>query len=280
MTTTPSPLYPCETLPQLGGFRRLRLAYSKDIVQQEDQTEVELPSIIFRSIERWIADYVYADKFMGDLKTETSLTDFGMDEKISFKSVHEVDADPRSFKTWFDRSIKGRRFALELTNNNDFVRVLNPFMITYIYVGTGEFQNLNRYELTYTRVRLVEFGQELPKFIERIISRKFNYAGTVTNEVTVMLFSGISMPAFDFGYSLSNDFNTIVYQNTPASNVLHNLVDGTYFFFAVNRAAPQYFDVMQANIAEGEITIIEDFTNPQIITEDETLIDEGTFVAE
>lgn len=282
MITTRTPLHRCESLPELGGFLRLRLIQSKNIVQQEHQTETELEALCFLRSESFVADFGFADNFMGDLKIESSLPDFGIDEKHTFKSIHEVDADPAEFKRWYTRKIKGQRFALELTNNNGFVRILNPFMITYIYIGTSEFSNLNRYELQYTRVRLVEF---LPladfKVIKRIDARTVNYALVPGTEATIILHDDVTSSLFDFGYSTQNDIETIIFQNTPSSPVIHQLADGDYYFFAVNRAYPAFYDVVQATITAGEVTIAEpESYNPQIITDNETSIDEGITMPE
>lgn len=150
------PFSVCEDLPNLGGFWRLRLAYSKDIIQQRYQTDTELSEIIFLKSQNYVGDWQYKDRFTGELKIENSMADFGLEEKYSFKAVLEVDCEPTIFRNWYKRTIELRRLALELTNNNGFVRVMNPFVMTYTYIGAANFENLNRYELTFTRVSLVD----------------------------------------------------------------------------------------------------------------------------
>jgi hypothetical protein len=153
---TNSPLFDCESLPKLGGFVRLRLCYSQDILQQLYQSESELDEIIFLRKNIWLADWTYADRFSGELKIEGSLADFGLEEKYNFKAMLEVDCEPKDFKIWFNRVLRGRRVCLELTSANDFVRIMNPFMVGYTYMGTPNFENMNRYELIFTRANYVE----------------------------------------------------------------------------------------------------------------------------
>jgi hypothetical protein len=279
--TTKKPLKFCDSLPQLGGFSRLRIVESRNIVQQEFQTDTELDALCFLRSETFLASFGYADNFMGDLKMESLLVDFGVDEKYGLKSIHEVDAEPAEFKVWYNRNIKGQRFALELTNNNGFVRLMNPFMITYSYIGTSEFSNLNRYELQYSRVRLVEFPLKDFKVIKQINARTINYALVPGTEATIILYEDATPSLFDFGYSTQNEFETIIFQNTPASPVIHQLADGVYYFFAVNRACPAFYDSVQATILAGEVTITEpESINPQIITDNETSIDKGITMPE
>ena len=155
MNETNTPLFVCESLPNLGGFWRLRLVESKSILQQQFQTDTEIESLIFLNQNNFLADWHYADNFSGDLKIDSSITDSGTEEKFAFKAMLEVDAQPKQFREWHDRNVRNRRFALELTNNNGFVRVLNPFQITYSYLGQTNFENQNRYELTFTRAKMV-----------------------------------------------------------------------------------------------------------------------------
>lgn len=153
---TGTPLFECDSLPKLGGYVRLRLCYSQDIIQQTFQSETELNEIIFLKTDKWLADWKYADRFSGELKIEGMLADFGFDEKHNFKAMLDVDCEAKDFKTWFNRSIRGRRVCVELTGTNDLIRIMNPFLVGYSYVGTSNFENINRYELTFTRTRYFE----------------------------------------------------------------------------------------------------------------------------
>ena len=276
--TTLTPLYRCSSLPLLGGFSRLRIAYSKDVLQQELQTETDLEQIIFVCFENWLADFNYVDDFSGDFQIDASLTDFGVDEKYTFRSIHDVDADPKEFTAWYHKKIKGRRFALEITNNNGFVRCINPFYITYKYIGSVGFDLLNRYELIYSRTRLVNSVVTTLRVIESISSIARMYLGRKSNDITINVFSNITVALFNYGYSLQNDITTVIYQNDPTSNILINIVDGTYYFYAVHRSS-SIFDVIKATITAGEITIIEE-ENSQIITENETDDFQGNFVTQ
>lgn len=153
---TGTPLFECDSLPKLGGYVRLRLCYSQDIIQQSYQSETELHQIIFLKTQKWLADWKYADRFSGDLKIDGSLADFGLDEKYNFKAMLDVDAEPLEFSIWFNRVLRGRRVCLELTGANGLIRIMNPFSVGYAHIGTPNFENINRYELIFSRVRYVE----------------------------------------------------------------------------------------------------------------------------
>lgn len=158
---TNTPLYDCDSLPKLGGYVRLRLCYAKSILQQRYQSEVELSEIIFLESENWVADWTYADRFVGELKIEGQLADVGLDEKHSLKAILEVDCDQQDFKIWFNRILRGRRLCVELTAENDLVRRMNPFMVGYTYLGNPNFENINHYELTFSRAKWVDYMPDL-----------------------------------------------------------------------------------------------------------------------
>jgi hypothetical protein len=153
---TGTPLFDCDSLPKLGGYVRLRLCYSHEIIQQSYQSETELDEIIFLKTEKWLADWKYADRFSAELKTEGMLADFGFDEKHNFRAIIDVDADHRKFKPWFNRVLLGRRVCVELTSANGLVRIMNPFTVGYTHIGGPNFENINRYELTFMRTMYVE----------------------------------------------------------------------------------------------------------------------------
>lgn len=153
---TGTPLFDCESLPKLGGYVRLRLCLSQAIIQQEYQSETELDEIIFLKTEKWLADWRYADRFSAELKIEGMLAEFGFDEKYNFKAIIDVDADSKKFKTWYNRYILGRRVCAELTSANGLIRIMNPFTVGYTHIGGPNFENINRYELTFTRARYLE----------------------------------------------------------------------------------------------------------------------------
>jgi hypothetical protein len=279
LQTTNNPLSYCASLPNFGGFLRLNLMYSKDIVQQQFQSETELNSVVFRRSINTLAQWLYDEQLTAELKFEEILIDFGIETRVPFKATIITDSRPAEFREWWNKYIRGRRVAVHLINSNGYERIINPFIVTYTYVTGTNPSEPNRYELTFNRVRLIEYPTVNEKIIEEIVTEKFNYAGTLNNQVTIKTFADVSMSLFDFGYSDSTDLETVIYQSDPTSNILYNLTDGVYYFFAVNRAFPQLHHFVRADITDGIITIIaEDFDNPQIITENETIDDTG-FVA-
>lgn len=153
---TGTPLFECDSLPKLGGYVRLRLCYSHEIIQQAFQSETELDEIIFLKTEKWLADWKYADRFSSDLKIQGMLVEFGFDEKYNFKAMFDVDAEPKAFRIWFNRVLLGRRICAELTSANGLVRIMNPFTVGFDHIGSPNFENINRYELTFTRTRYLE----------------------------------------------------------------------------------------------------------------------------
>lgn len=253
MTETTTPLNLCG-LSNIGGCKRLRIAYSKDIVQQENQTETEIKRIIFSSAEKWVMDFDPTDNIVTDVKIEESSSDAGSIDNYNFKTVHETDTDRESFLVWWNKYIRNRRFAVELLNTNDITICINPFTINYIYVGKGEFENKNRYELTFLRAKLIENNNRAMAVIEKITSVARLYLGQPSNDVTINLLAGKSTTLFNFGYSKTSNFDSIIYQNNPSNNILYNIVDGTYYFFAVHKTT-SIFDRVRATINGGAITI-------------------------
>jgi hypothetical protein len=146
----------CDNQGSLGGFRRVRIAESRLIYQQDFQTEIELNSIDFWGGENWTASWDLLDKHNGELKIEAKLDDF-FNENYSFRIFIEVDVLPIDFLKWFRTRIQNRRFAVELLNNNGLKRCLNPFFITYTYSGESSFEKKNRYELAFQRAKMIDY---------------------------------------------------------------------------------------------------------------------------
>ena len=139
----------------------------------------------------------------------------------------------------------------------------------------------SRYVLTFKRAKLIATSIYNFDIIKTVTTRTFNYAGVLNNECTIILMDNCDQELFVFGYSEQNNISVVIFQNDPKDNILYNIPDGTYWFFAQNQLIPDLYDSMRVKITAGEIEIIPDsIENPQIITEDETVNDEGTIVPE
>lgn len=230
----------------LGGFHRLRLAYSEKILQQSYQSDSEVEKMVFLADESFVSDWRYADNFMGDLKIESAIGDFATEDKFSFKAILEVDVEPMAFRAWHNNEIRNRRLALELTNNNEIVRVLNPFMMTYTYIGSSTMENLNRYELVFQRARMIDNFLDVE---DNIISNVdvvcpvfsdaydegFQHDGVLAAGAYIKL--KINAPnLYRFGYSKYNDVLTVT--NWQASSFFKDIPENPYYFFAENLYNP------------------------------------------
>lgn len=149
-----NPLHRCEASPAIGGFSRLRLAYSYAVVQQQFQTESEIkPPLQWTEAENWIADWSQLDSLVSDLKINEDFNDAQALNNYSLKATLSIDIDPLSFSNWWQKKIKNRSFVIELTNNNGIVRLLNPFRVNYTYIGVSSSGAANKYELVFFRTR-------------------------------------------------------------------------------------------------------------------------------
>ena len=241
-----SPLFLCDELPNIGGFFELRLAYSQDILQQNYQSESEIERLVFLEGEKYISSWNYAENFSGQLKIESAIGDFGTQDDYAFKAILEVDTQPAKFKEWYNNQIRNRRLALELTSNNEIVRVLNPFEMKYTYIGTDSFENLNRYELTFQRTRMVDNYLDLednditsvdvvcPTFSGGF-NEGFEQHGLL--EAGAYLKLKINAPnLYRFGYSLSSDVLKV--SNWQSSTFFRDIPENPYYFFAENLFNP------------------------------------------
>lgn len=259
----------------------MRAKYSSKVVQQFDSSSI---------INNRGLHHLVDEDFLFDFSTQHSfvnysfqqvLTEFANSKRLTFSVIVESILTRDDFFEFWAKQVDGSRFSVELVDMNNYTVVLNPLYITFSYQGASAYSDSNRYELTFIRAKQVEYSLKDLKLIESVSTRTYNYAGVPANEATVNLFAHVSMPLFDFGYSTQNNVDTIIYQNIPASNIINRLADGVYYFFAVNRNFPEFYDVVKATLKAGQIEIINpEFENPQIITDNETTIDEGIILPE
>lgn len=276
-----NPITYFNTPQNIGGYSSVRAKYSCEIIQQFDSSSiVNDQGIQHLTNEDFLFDFSTQHSFVNYLFQQV-LTEFSLSKRLTFSVIVESILTREDFFEFWAKEVDGSRFCVELVDMNNYTIVLNPLYITYSYQGSASYTDSNRYELTFSRAKQVDYSLKDLKLIDFISSRTFNYAGTTANEATINLFGNISQLLFDFGYSIIDNIDKIIYQNTPASNIIHNLADGTYYFFAVNRQLPEFYDRVKATLTAGQIQIIvSELDNPQIVTENETSTDEGTLVSD
>jgi hypothetical protein len=145
----------------VGGIYALRLAYSSDVKTQRFQTDSEIISPLqFLNGEKWVTGWYW--KFLQALLTiEEFQNEDGITEDYQFGAYLDSFCTEEIFRAWWTKYLKGRSFCAELTDMNGFVRILNPFRITYKYVGTRDYSESNRYELIFKRVKVIDFPKNL-----------------------------------------------------------------------------------------------------------------------
>lgn len=231
----------CSSSQNLGGFRRVRIAESKLIYQQDFQTETELDEILFLANENWTAEWELYDDFQTEFKIESKIEDF-FSETHSFRIIIEVDVLPSDFLRWYRTAIQNRRFAVELQNNNGFTRCLNPFFIAYTYIGEISFAKKNKYELSFQRAKLIQNTFILS--FEAIVKKKYFSQTIPLNEVTIQPNMAVDLSLYKFGYSDSLH-SQIIYTD---SNVINLYKEGTFFFWMIHSKNPTINYVTSINL--------------------------------
>lgn len=276
-----NPIAYYNTPENIGGFSSVRAKYSSEVIQQFDSsTIINNKGVLHLISENFLFDFSSQHSFVNYLFQQV-LTEFSLSKRLTFSIIIESILTSDDFLIFWTKEVEGSRFCVELIDMNNYAIVLNPLHITYSYQGSGSYSDSNRYELTFSRAKQVDYSWKDLKLIKSISTKTYNYAGTPANEATINLYPNIGSPLFDFGFSAQNDIDSITYQTVPASNILNRLADGIYYFFAVNRNFPEFYDVVKATLTAGQIEIIiSESENPQIITENETSIDEGIIMPE
>lgn len=273
-----SDLFQYKNSPEnFGGVFSIEIGYSQDIVQQRLQTSSKIAELIFKTAIQYVAIF-QGPRFTSDIELSKIFSENGRSESQTIQFEVETSLSCFDFDDEWNENISGRLFFLSITTYTKKQIILNPFLLNAQFIAKGNSVG-NIYRITCVNQRMLDYMNEF-KIISSISVKTKNYAGVIANECTINVFNDISIELFNFGYSTQNQIETITYQNTPSNNVIINLIDGEYYFFAVNSKAPQIYDVMKAIVKAGEITIVEISENQLIIQENETDPFEGDFVAQ
>lgn len=256
MNNTLTPIYDNTQLPKIGGFWRLRLAYSKEVVQQLLQTQNELEQCVFFGDENWITNWELADNMSADLKIDYTYNEYRGEEKHSFKAILEVDANPQDFQRWFTKYIKGRKLVVELTNNNGFVRYLNPYYLSYIYTGDGSLSTSAKFELNFTKATVSDYEVKLINDIELKHNKYKKNSGEEINLLNAIVQTVGSPERYDFLQARVNDITKAAINNT---NVLILEEQDEYFLFVRVKGTNVYQTayINYNNNTDTDYTLIE-----------------------
>lgn len=209
-----------------AGIERIRIAYSKDIIAQLWQTQVEIatPVLFANENEAWIADWNTGDFESADLTIQEDKTDAGNSENYSFKLTFETGITQADFKKWYDTKLRKQSVCLVINDLNCNESAFNPFEVTYRYVMPASPSEFNKYELTFVRTRIIAPGDD------KIIGVKVVCG---SNKATTLKFDFLSNLAtqYNAGYSLFNNPDSVAnWQSGELS--FNNVPQGIYFGFA------------------------------------------------
>lgn len=253
--TSNNPFNFCDNRSKIGGFLSLKIAESKNIIQQHSMNIIEMPLAVFLFREEWLAEFGILNKTLADLKLELQITPNGHLQTPSLKFVTEQDISPQDFHSWFQQYIQGRNLVVQLLNNNNLVRTLNPLGMTYNYIGSAEFGQANKYELIFTRAKMIDsvfnpikdIEQKAPVYSEPTMNVKKTNVEIVFNDF-------VDPSLYETKFGATNNP-----RKSKPFNRISNLLDGTYYIFIILKSNPEYFltykIIADAN-SESVITLV------------------------
>lgn len=189
----------------------------------------------------------------GNLSFKESFGVSGNEKALDLKAVSDVDADYETFQDFFDDKLKGKNLCVETLNMNGITRIFNPVRVESLYQITADYFTENTYEFSFNPTKFKHYA--LRDIIQTVQVEPRYYSGTALSDCTVILQDYCEESLFKFGYSLTDDVNTAIFLNQGISPIFQALSDGKYYFFAVNKLAPEVFDSYYININIAEIII-------------------------
>jgi hypothetical protein len=215
-----------------SGLQRIRLAYSGNIIQQKWASETEIVTpVLFDTednLEHWICDWSKGDFTNAEFGISEQVTDNGTAELYSLKVIFETGITQVAFLKWFNKSLKQQQVCVVVLDNNCNERAFNPFEVNYKYISSGSEAEMNRYELTFARSRLLDI------FTDDYILGTVQTAGV--NEALFVKVNFLSNKPQHYLIGLSK-INNIQGVETWISGEIafQNIATGDYFLFAKHK---------------------------------------------
>jgi hypothetical protein len=272
--------YLTNPVQNIGGYKSVRIFHSSEIIQQIFQVKsvIKPPLKFLRNFSPVFSLDIL--KFEGGFEVGTVSDNSQNFDEETFSIAFDAQGTENEFSEFFNREFRRQNLCVELTTMNNAVLIRNPFRAKYTYLSAPTFREVARHQLSFERAKFIEYSQKF-KIIKTVSVRTVNYISTISNECTIILLPNCSIDLFNYGYATTQKISDANFQANQSSNVLHNIADGLYYFFARNIQIPTIYDFIRFKVVAGVATIIDsDFYNPQIITEDETLMDEGITMPE
>ncbi len=250
--TTENPFFYCDNRSRIGGFVSLLICESKNVIQQEAVNTSELPELVFLYKKEWLAEFGVINKTTAELKLELQSGQNGNYQSPQLKFIVEQDISPQAFQEWFQKNIQGRNLVVQLVNNNDIIRTLNPLSMTYNYIGTAEHTQFCRYELVFNRAKMLE-NTFAPIYDIAIAPSVYPKNPTRVNKtkITIILNDYVDPDFVSFKFSSINNIDLA----TPFNRV-SNLTDGIYYIFIVLNSNPEIFQTHKLTVDSTSNSVI------------------------
>lgn len=242
---------------KIGGFLSLKIAESKNIVQQVSTNTVELPDAIFLYKQEWLAEFGIINKTLAELKLEAQITPNGYLQSPSLKFTTEQDISPQDFQVWFQQNIQGRNLVVQLLNNNELLRTLSPMAMTYTYSGVAEFSQSNKYELVFSRVKMMKnvFNPVKDMPLKKSLITRSNGDKWLT-EVNIIFHDFVDSSLYEIKYGETNNPDDAL-----MTSKINNYEDGNYFIFIMLKAYPTIFLTYKLIADSNNESVIYQYNN-------------------
>lgn len=239
---------------KVGNIFRLRIFASAEIIQQLHPC---FP--LFSAIPKYnpypILELYAKDSLKGSLSSGESFAVSGNEKTLDLKITSDVDSDYESFQDFYDAELKGKNLCVETLNNNGVLRIFNPVKIKYQYDISPEYSTENTYQLSFEPTKFKDY--QLRKIIDTVDVATRYYSGTPLSDCTVILQDYCDKSLFKFGYGTTVNIEDATFLNLGISPIFQAFADGQYYFFAVNKLAPDVYESYYINI-NIPIIIVDD----------------------
>lgn len=145
----------CSSSQYLGKIVKVEIGYSKDIIQQEFQTEIELTQLVWVAGDKMLASWGLEDDFSAELHEVYEGGEVGETKSMSMKMLVPTDNQPLEIRKWYDKNLRGQRIFLKLTTANGWERIFNPLKLQMRYEVLNDYSKLPSYEFNFQPARLL-----------------------------------------------------------------------------------------------------------------------------